>query len=584
MDNTEQKIRAPICCIIGNVNAGKTSLMDFLRNSSVRSKEHGNITQKLGMTFFSKNSMENLTSGITGEILIPGITFIDTPGHQCFTSQRVCGITVSDIIILIIDIHKGIEKPTIDCINLLKKYKKPFVLAVNKIDTIQGWKISGLNLKKCLEKQSKDTIKYMDELITNVKYQLLSESLNSELYYKNTNPKEYISLIPISSNNGDAIADLVYLISVLSNKFLAKKLQLTGNINSGFIIDKIHNKIGDLYNVILTDGIIKVNDSLYSINEEGKIIESRISNIFTVHETKEIKDNQKFDPIDKSTDYTSYLIKLSGETSFIVGNKFICSDTKDNIDSHFTIPLNNKNKLQSDGKIPGIMINTSNIGMAMGIAELCNKDNIPIYKSNIGLLNKKQIYKISSMCNNLNNKTSTDQIYNSRYRMILCYDISVDETVQKLCETENIKIITDNVVYKLIEKYQNYCKELDDKIRKLNPNLFPVCKLQILKQYIFHRDTPIVMGVKIQTNKLNLGTVIKATLDKKHIILGRITSIQKNKKNINTANVNEEVCIKIESDGEQYSYGRDFNETYILKSYYNNQDKETLKKYYNLFI
>ena len=149
--------------------------------------------------------------------------FIDTPGHDCFTDQRLVTTQISDIIILLVDINKGIRQTTIECIELLKKAKRPFIVGLNKLDKLNGW-VSNNNkkLKGLLKIQEKKVIQMLDNKIKNIKLQFSEQGLNTEVYYKNKNSKEYISLVPISGKTGDGIPDLFKLVEYLSCKFLIK--------------------------------------------------------------------------------------------------------------------------------------------------------------------------------------------------------------------------------------------------------------------------------------------------------------------------------------------------------------------------
>ena len=137
------KIRSPIVSVLGHVDHGKTTLLDYIRGSAIADKEAGGITQHIGATEIPNDTIDeicgNFISALTIKDLIPGLFFIDTPGHAAFTSLRKRGGALADLAVLIIDINDGFKPQTFEALNILKMYKTPFIVVANKIDMIFGW-------------------------------------------------------------------------------------------------------------------------------------------------------------------------------------------------------------------------------------------------------------------------------------------------------------------------------------------------------------------------------------------------------------------------------------------------------------
>jgi translation initiation factor 5B len=128
------------------VDTGKTLLLDKIRKSSVQAREAGGITQHIGASFFPVKTLTKicgpLLKGLRKRVRIPGLLVIDTPGHEAFANLRKRGGAVADIAILLIDVLRGFEAQTYECIDILKERKTPFLVAANKIDRLPGWKSS----------------------------------------------------------------------------------------------------------------------------------------------------------------------------------------------------------------------------------------------------------------------------------------------------------------------------------------------------------------------------------------------------------------------------------------------------------
>src|SRR3989339_35626 len=159
-------IRSPLCVVLAHVDHGKTSILDKIRGSTIAKGEAGGITQAIGASIIPLETIKELCGKLLErlnmEFTIPGLLFIDTPGHASFTSLRKRGGNLADIAVLVIDINEGVKPQTVESIEILKHYKTPFVIAANKIDLISGWKSSDESLLVNINKQSQNLQHVLD--------------------------------------------------------------------------------------------------------------------------------------------------------------------------------------------------------------------------------------------------------------------------------------------------------------------------------------------------------------------------------------------------------------------------------------
>jgi len=148
-------------------------LLDRIRGTAVQAREAGGITQEIGASFFPIETLQTITGNLLdragGELKIPGLLVIDTPGHEIFSNLRVRGGSAADIAILVVDVLKGLENQTIESLEILKQRHVPFLVALNKVDMIKGWRkgSEGL-LAEVLKQQTPEWNDEFEERLYNV--------------------------------------------------------------------------------------------------------------------------------------------------------------------------------------------------------------------------------------------------------------------------------------------------------------------------------------------------------------------------------------------------------------------------------
>src|SRR3989344_385005 len=173
-------LRQPIITILGHVDHGKTSILDKIRQTAIAAREAGGITQAIGTTEISSDVIKGMCTALISkfkfDITVPGILFIDTPGHEAFTTLRKRGGSIADLAVLVVDIQKGLQEQTREAMEILKTYKCPFIVVANKVDTIQGWvTVPGESISDSLKKQRTQTLELLDTKV----YELVGQ-LNSK--------------------------------------------------------------------------------------------------------------------------------------------------------------------------------------------------------------------------------------------------------------------------------------------------------------------------------------------------------------------------------------------------------------------
>jgi len=520
-------IRQPIITVCGHVDHGKTSILDCLRSSSVQEGEAGGITQKISFTSYPMEQLKKTCpliekSGI--ELNIPGFLLIDTPGHAAFTNLRKRGGSLADLAVLVIDITEGIKPQTSEVIQILKKNRTPFVIALNKLDKISGWQTyKDLPLRQAIESQPINVKQRFDELYMTLIGSLDSYGFEADLYYNIDDFTKKISLIPTSAYTKQGIPELIMMICGLSEKFLKQKLEI-GKDAKGVILEVKKENSMNYAESILYDGELDRSDEIAISDFEGKPI---LTKIRILEEIEPL--SSKFRPKEKVTAATGLRLQLITKEEIPAGMPFVVyKNNLEEIKEQFKKEIGDS--ISSKLKKQGIIAKADSLGSLEALLVLLEQENIPVIKAGIGNIKKADI---------INAKASIET--NELDAIIVGFNIGIEDDANEI--KGSIKIITEEVVYKLIENVAKYRKEKASEIEKERlMSLGNICKLSILHQYVFRNTSPAIFGVKVEGGKLKKELHL---IDEKGEKVGRVKEIQHERKGVNEGTEGQELCISI---------------------------------------
>ncbi|VDN51357.1 unnamed protein product, partial [Dracunculus medinensis] len=540
------KLRAPVICVLGHVDTGKTKMLDTIRRTNVQDGEAGGITQQIGATQIPAAAIKErvkLVRDFNAEnIKIPGFLVIDTPGHESFSNLRARGSSLCDYAILVVDIMHGIEQQTLESLKLLLKRRTPFVIALNKIDRLY---------------------EYASNPRKDVYQHLKSQPINTQFVI--TTVFKLLLMVPTSAYLGDGIGNLMAYIVNDSETRLASQLSFSDELECFVMEVKSIPGLGTTIDVILVNGKLTVGDIIVLTGTDGAII-TQIRELLMPQPLKEIRVKVSYIFFQTAYEHFQSIqgaqgvkIMAKGLEKAVAGLPLFIAHKEDEIDVlKEDAEAQLANALMAIKKKPeGVYVQASTLGSLEALLDFLRTQKIPYSNVNIGPVHKKDVQKAAAM---LERK--------EEYACILAFDVRVDREVEQFAANEGVHIFTADIIYHLEDNFLKYREELRLKYRRENEHLaiFP-CKLRILPQHIFNARNPIVIGVSIEAGQLKRGTPL-CVPSKDCIQLGTVASIERNHEQVELAKKGEEVCIKIENttgDAPRL-YGRHFDHTDILVS------------------
>ena len=542
-----QKIRQPIVTVCGHVDHGKTSILDYFRGSSLQEQEAGGITQKISFTLYTASQAKMACPLIDKKgikLEIPGFLFIDTPGHAAFTNLRKRGGSLADLAILVIDINEGIKPQTSEVIQILKHNKTPFLIALNKIDNISGWRraisresqlnpvTSGVareeenfgSLQENIESQPTNIRQIFDERYLTIIGSLSNYGFEADLFYNISDFTKKIALVPCSAKTGEGLQELMMMLCGLSQRYLKDRLKL-GEEAKGVILEVKKEKSNYYAEAILYDGSLNRNEEIAVANLDGTPV---ISKIRVLEEIQPLSN--KFKAKEDVVAATGLRMQFSEKIDVLPGMPFLAyNGDREKIKGIFKKELTEN--IQTSKK--GIIAKADSLGSLEALLVLLRQSNIPVLKAGIGNINKTDF---SSAKANL----ETDELDS----IIVGFNVLINEDAKELLKGDKeIKVLTEEVIYKLIDNLVEFREEKKKEVEKRKMmQLTALCKLRILPQYVFRNTKPAIFGVRIETGKLipeiNL-------IDNEGEKIGRIKKIQSENKSVEEAKESMEVAISL---------------------------------------
>jgi translation initiation factor 5B len=532
--------RQPIVAVLGHVDSGKTSLLDKIRKTSVQAREVGGITQHIGASFFPVSTIRqlcgSLLSTIKGEIEIPGLLIIDTPGHEAFTNLRKRGGSVADIAVLVIDVLRGFEAQTYECIEILKSRKTPFLVAANKIDRIPGWNAyPDTPFLKSYQLQDPYVREDMDNRIYDIIGTFSRLGFNADRFDHIKDFTKTVAVVPTSAKSGEGITELLAVLVGLAQQYLKKRLQTTKGPAKGTVLEvKEEPGLGLTINTIIYDGVLRKGDMVVVGGKEKPIV-TAIRAILVPKPLDEIRDpRDKFSSVDIVAAAAGVKIVAPNLEGAMAGAPLYAVGEGADPEKYAKLISEEIEKIRIATNVEGIVLKADTLGSLEAIAENLKKANIPIRLADVGDVSKRDVTEAAVV-----------KEHDPLYGAVLAFDVRVLPDAEEEAAIRRVQVFREEIIYHLVDNYLEWMKSKQEaKTEEEFDTLVKPAKIQVLEGYVFRRAKPAIFGVEVLAGKIAPRVAFVRGEDGAD--LGEVQQIQEKGKALSEAEKGMQVAVSME--------------------------------------
>jgi len=541
-------IRTPIVCVMGHVDHGKTSLLDRIRGSSVAASEAGAITQHIGATIVPIEAIRKMSGTMEKiPINIPGLLFIDTPGHHAFTTLRARGGALADMAILVVDITQGFQPQTIEALQILRNCKTPFVVAATKVDRIHGWRVfENESFVSSFGKQNDRVRGEIENKTYGIVGKLAELGFSADRFDRVADFSRNLAIVPISAHTGEGIADLLLVMIGLAQRYMGQELKLTvEGPGAGTVLEvKEERGLGPTLDVILYDGTLSVGDEI-AVAKQNDVLITKVRSLLQPRPMKEILIEDRFDRVRSVTAATGIKVSAPQLEGVIAGSPlFVIRNNRAEVEERIKKEMQEIHVRLAE---EGLVIKADTIGALEALCKELEAKEIGVMRAEVGPVSRHDLIE-------------TETIKNQYYRALLAFNTPILPDAAEMIKNPlytQVKVFDGNVIYQLIDQYVAWRDEQKRQLeqKKFEHVIMPA-KIRLLPDCVFRQSNPAVVGVRVLGGKLRSDVDLVKPDGKK---VGHLKNIQLRSENIREAETGLEVAISIEGAtvGRQISVGDD---------------------------
>ncbi|MFC4408113.1 translation initiation factor IF-2 [Haloarchaeobius iranensis] len=536
-DTSADALRTPIVAVLGHVDHGKTSLLDKIRGSAVIEGEAGAITQHIGATAVPLD----VVSDMAGELVdpddfdLPGLLFIDTPGHHSFTTLRSRGGALADIAVLVVDVNDGFQPQTLEAINILQNTQTPFIVAANKVDTVPGWNPNEDSpIKPSYDAQSDRVRGDVDDRLYSIIGELSDQGFSADMYWRVQDFQNNIGVVPVSAMTGEGVPDLLAVMMGLSQRYMKEEMAIdVDGPGVGTVLEvKEERGFGTTVDIVLYDGTIHEDDTIV-VGGENKPIVTDVRALLQPRPLAEIRTESRFEQVDSVGAAAGIKVAAPDLDEAMAGAPIRVVGDRD-LDAVIEEVRAELAEVAVDTEEDGVVVKADTLGSLEAMADALSEAEIPIVRAEVGDIAPRDVAVAS---------TAEDELH----RAILGFNVDVLGDAEDRADVEDVKIYTDDVIYQLVEEYDTFVEDQRQSQQDtVLENIARPARFQILDDHTFRQNDPAVVGVEILsgTVKKNQHVVKFDGNDAKRV--GELKGIQEQGEDVDEARAGNRVSVAID--------------------------------------
>ncbi|MDG5778969.1 translation initiation factor IF-2 [Haloarculaceae archaeon H-GB2-1] len=533
----EQTLRTPIVAVLGHVDHGKTSLLDKIRGSAVIEGEAGAITQHIGATAVPLDVISQMAGDLVDpdDFDLPGLLFIDTPGHHSFSTLRSRGGALADIAILVVDVNDGFQPQTMEAIDILKRTQTPFIVAANKIDTVPGWNPNeDTPSKVTIEAQSDRVERDLNENLYEIIGQLSDEGFSADMYWRVQNFENNIGVVPVSAETGEGVPDLLTVLMGLSQRYLKGEMAIdVGGPGAGTVLEvKDERGFGTTIDAVIYDGTVYEDDQIVVGGIEGPIV-TEVRALLKPQPLAEIRTEKQFEKVDSVAAADGIKIAAPDLDDAMAGAPIRVVRDRD-VDEVIAEVEAELAEIEVHAEEEGIVVKADTLGSLEAIASTLKEEELPIMRAEVGDVAPRDV-RIAETAGE------------PKHRSILAFGVDVLDDARRLAEQQEVRLFEDDVIYQLVEEYEQYVTELERSQQdQVLENITRPARFQILKDHTFRQSDPAVVGVEVLSGTIKRNSRVVKWEGNDTERVGLMKGIQDEGEDVDQARAGDRVAVSID--------------------------------------
>ncbi|CCQ37919.1 translation initiation factor aIF-5B (bacterial-type IF2) [Natronomonas moolapensis 8.8.11] len=532
------ELRTPIVAVLGHVDHGKTSLLDEVRGSAVTAGEAGAITQHIGATAVPLSTISDIAGNLVdpADFDLPGLLFIDTPGHHSFSTLRSRGGALADIAILVVDVNDGFQPQTHEALDILKRTQTPFIVAANKIDTVPGWNPNpDTPVQATLEAQSDRAENRLNEQLYEIIGQLSEEGFSADMYWRVQNFRENIGVVPVSAETGEGIPDLLTVLMGLSQRYLKSEMSIdTSGPGVGTVLEvKDERGFGTTLDIVLYDGVLRDDDTVVVGGKNDPIV-TDVRALLQPRPLAEIRTESQFEQVESVRAAAGIKIAAPDLDDAMAGApvRVVRGRDLETVTAEVRAELADIEVVTEE---QGVVVKADTLGSLEAIAAALEEAEIPIVRAEVGDVAPRDVAVASTA-------------EEPKHAAVLAFNVDVlEDAVAEIERVAEVDLFEDDVIYQLVEEYEEHVAAIEDaQQEQILDKIQRPCRFRILQDHTFRQSNPAVVGVEVLSGTLKRNSRVVKWNGNEPERVGELKSLQDAGEDVDSARAGESVAASVD--------------------------------------